>query len=302
MLYVVLAMSVLGMGESGAGYLNSAFGAGSLVGAALAAALVTRQRLAPTLVAGIVTASVSLLLLAVQPTVAGAFVVLALAGVGRMTFDVTGRILLQRAAPPAILAQVFALLESLMNVGLALGMLFVPILVEVSGAQAALFGVAALLLLVVAATARRLWAIDAAADVPHVEIRLLKSIPVFAPLPALELEGLARALRPMSADPGTVVIREGDRGDCYYAIADGELVVSEGGREVNRVRRGDGFGEIALVRDSPRTATVTAVSHAELYALDKQSFLVAVAGHAAAGGACERVVGEHLARSAAVAS
>ncbi len=298
MLYVVLAISVLGMGESGAGYLNSAFGAGSLVGAVLAAALVARQRLAPTLVMSIVMASLALVLLAVQPTVAGAFLVLALAGVGRMTFDVTGRILLQRAAPADILARVFALLESLMNVGLAIGMIFVPILVEVSGAKAALIGVAALLLLVVAATARRLWAIDDHANVPQVEIRLLKSIPVFAPLPAPQLESLARALRPLSVDPGTVVIREGDRGDCYYAIADGELVVSERCREVNRVRRGDGVGEIALIKDSPRTATVTAATHAELYALDKESFLVAVTGHATAARECERVVGEHLARSA----
>ena len=298
MFYVVLAISVLGMGESGAGYLNSAFGAGSLLGAALATALVARQRLAPTLMMAIVTASLSLLVLAVQPTVAAAFLTLALAGIGRMTFDVTGRILLQRAAPAAILAQVFALLESLMNVGLAIGTLFVPVLIEVSGPQAALVGVAALLLLAVAMTARQLWAIDAAATVPQVEIRLLKSISVFAPLPAPQLEGLARALQPLSVDPGTVVIREGDSGDCYYAIADGELVVSEGGREVNRMHRGEGVGEIALVRDTPRTATVTAATHAQLYVLDKESFLTAITGHATAARECERLVGEHLSRSA----
>ncbi len=301
-LYVVLAISVLGMGESGAGYLNSAFGAGSLVGAVLVAALVARQRLAPVLVGGIVTAALALAVLAVQPSVAGAFLLLVLAGLGRMTFDVTGRVLLQRAAPPAILAQVFGLLESLMNVGLAIGTMLVPVLVAFSGAQSALVGVAVLLLLVVALTARRLWAIDAAADVPQVEIRLLKSIPIFAPLPAPQLESLARALQPLSVDPGAVVIREGDRGDCYYAIADGELVVTEGGREVNRVRRGEGVGEIALLRDSPRTATVTAATHAQLYALDKESFLVAVTGHATAARECERVVGEHLSRSGATAT
>lgn len=298
MFYVVLAISVLGMGEAGAGYLNSAFGAGSLLGAALATALVARQRLAPTLMMAIVTAALSLLVLAVQPTVAAAFLVLALAGIGRMTFDVTGRILLQRAAPAAILAQVFALLESLMNVGLAIGTLFVPVLIEVSGPQAALVGVAALLLLAVAMTARQLRAIDDAATVPQVEIRLLKSISVFAPLPAAQLEALARALRPLSVDPGAVVIHEGDRGDCYYAIADGELVVSEGGREVNRVHRGEGVGEIALIRDTPRTATVTAATHAQLYVLDKESFLTAITGHATAARECERLVGEHLSRSA----
>ncbi len=297
-LYVVLAISVLGMGESGTGYLNSAFGAGSLVGAALAATLVARRRLAPMLMAAIVMASLALLLLAVQPSVVGALLALGLIGVGRMSFDITGRILLQRAAPAAILAQVFALLESLMNFGLAIGAVLVPVLVETGGPQSALVGVAALLLLGVALAARQLWGIDAAATVPQVEIRLLKSITVFSPLPAPQLEGLARALQPLAVDAGTVIIREGDRGDCYYAIADGELLVSENGLEVNRVRRGDGVGEIALIRDSFRTATVTAVSPSQLYVLDKESFLTAISGQATAARECERVMAEHMARSA----
>ena len=100
-LYVVLAITTLGMGESGAGYLNAAFGAGGVIGVAVTAALVARRRLAPALIAGIVTAALALGLLGLFPTVAGAFVLLAVAGVSRSVFDVTGRILLQRAAPPA---------------------------------------------------------------------------------------------------------------------------------------------------------------------------------------------------------
>ena len=73
-LYVVLAITTLGMGESGAGYLNSAFGAGGVIGVAVTATLVARRRLAPALVAGIVTAALALGLLGVFPTVAGAFV------------------------------------------------------------------------------------------------------------------------------------------------------------------------------------------------------------------------------------
>ena len=98
-LYVVLSISVLGLGESGAGYLNAAFGAGGLVGAALTAGLVARRRLAPALGAGVVTAALALGALGLFPTVIGAFALLALAGVGRTMLDVTGRILLQRAAP-----------------------------------------------------------------------------------------------------------------------------------------------------------------------------------------------------------
>ena len=91
------------------------------------------------------------------------------------------------------------------------------------------------------------------------------SIPIFAPLPAPALEGLARVLAPVTADAGEVIMREGEPGDRYFAIADGEVVVSKAGREVARLKRGDGFGEIALIEEVPRTATVVAVTATQLY-------------------------------------
>ena len=233
-LYVVLAITTLGMGESGAGYLNAAFGAGGVIGVAVTAALVARRRLAPALIAGIVTAALALGLLGIFPTVAGAFVLLAVAGVSRSVFDVTGRILLQRAAPPDVLGQVFALLESLMGVGLAFGAIFVPALVGLSGAPAALIGTAVLLLVIVAVVWKRLRSIDDVADVPQVQIQLLRLIPIFAPLPAPELEGLARALEPLHVAAGTTVIREGEAGDRFYAIATGELQVTKNGHDVKQ--------------------------------------------------------------------
>jgi hypothetical protein len=293
-LYVVLALTTLGIGESGAGYLNSAFGAGGVIGVAVTAALVARRRLAPALVAGIVTAALALGLLGVYPTVAGAFVLIAVAGVSRSVFDVTGRILLQRAAPPQVLGQVFALLESLMDAGLAIAAIFVPLLVGLSGARAALIGTAALLLVFVALAWRRLRTIDDTADVPQVQIQLLRLIPIFAPLPAPELEGLARALQPVSVAAGSVVIREGDEGDCFYAIASGQVRVSKGGHEVSLLGRGEGFGEIALIKDVPRTATVTAVTAAELFSLEKTPFVLALTGHVPAATAAGEMVTRRL--------
>jgi MFS family permease len=293
-LYVVLAITTLGLGEAGAGYLNSAFGLGGLIGVAVTATLVARRRLAPALVAGIVTAAFALAVLGIFPTVVGAFALLTVAGISRAVFDVTGRILLQRAAPPNVLGQVFALLESLMNAGLAVGAIFVPVLVGLSGARAALIGTALLLLAVVAVVWRRLRTIDDSADVPQVQIQLLRMIPIFAPLPAPELEGLARALVPVSVAAGTTVIREGDDGDCFYAIADGELQVSKKGQDVSTLRRGDGFGEIALIQDVPRTATVIALTDAQLYSLEKEPFVLALTGHAPAASAARDLVTKRL--------
>jgi MFS family permease len=287
-LYAVLAIDVLGLGQSGTGYLNSAFGAGAVIGASVTALLVARRRIAPALALGILLAATALALLGVRPTVVGAFLLFAVVGLGRTLFDVTGRILLQRAAPPRTLAEVFALLESLMNVGLCFGVIFVPLLVAISGAQLALLGTAALFFALVAVTWTKLRALDEAADVPQVEIQLLASIPIFAPLPAPALEGLARALVPVTANAGEAIMREGEPGDRYFAIADGEVAVSRAGREVARLKRGEGFGEIALIEEVPRTATVVAVTATQLYALEKGPFVFAVTGHPAA----ERAAGE----------
>jgi hypothetical protein len=293
-LYVVLAITTLGVGESYSGYFNSAFGAGGLIGVAVTTVLVARRRLAPALIAGIVTAAFALALLGLFPTVVGAFALLGLAGLSRSVFDVTGRILLQRAAPPQVLGQVFALLESLRDAGLAVGAIFVPILVGLSGAPAALIGTAVLLLVIVAVVWRRLRTIDDSANVPQVEIQLLRLNPVFAPLPAPELEGLARALVPVTVKAGTTVIAEGDEGDRFYAIADGEMLVSKKGQEVAVLRRGDGFGEIALIEDVPRTATVVALTDARLFSLEKEPFVLALTGHASSSHVAGELVSRRL--------
>ncbi|MCX6363591.1 MAG: cyclic nucleotide-binding domain-containing protein, partial [Actinobacteria bacterium] len=293
-LCVVLSMSNLGMGEAGAGFLNSAFGAGGVLGAGVTALLVARRRLAPALVAGMLTAALALGVLGLYPSRAGAFVLLAMAGLGRTVFDVTGRILLQRSAPPGVLARVFSLLESLMNFGLAIGSVMVPVLVGLSGARAALLGTALLFFVLVALAWSRLWKIDAAADVPQVEIQLLRSLPIFAPLPAPEIECLARALRPVSAAAGETVIREGEAGDCFYAIATGKVAITKAGHEVKRLGRGEGFGEIALIHDVPRTATVTATEDTELFALEKAPFILALTGHAPAARAADALVSQRL--------
>ncbi|MDX6546171.1 MAG: hypothetical protein QOG02_1945 [Gaiellales bacterium] len=282
LIFVVLAFGVLGLGPGGRGYLTAAFGAGGLLAILITASLVGRQRLASALIVGGLAAPGVLLLLAVHSTLASAFVLIALAGVGRSLFDVTGRTLLQRTAPPDLLARVFGLLESLLNAGLAIGVVLVPPLVALGGAKAALIGTGLVMLGVLATTQGRLRTLDAAATVPLIEIHLLRSIPLFAPLPAPALESLARALTPLSLPAGTVVIREGDPGDCYYAIAGGELRVERGGVAITTLRRREGVGEIALIRDTPRTATVIAQTDVDLYTLDREPFLLAMTGHASA--------------------
>ena len=293
-LFVVLAIGVLGLGGSGAGYLNAAFGAGGALAIAVTVSLVGRRRLAPPLALGAGVFSGAFVLIGLWPTVTGTVALLVAAGAGRSLLDVAGRTLLQRAAPADVLSRVFGVLEAVSTAGLALGSLLAPALVALGGARTATIGLGAILPVVALFAGRRLLALDARATMPVVEISLLRSLELFAPLSPPVLESLARGLEPLDVPAGNAVVRAGDPGDCFYVIADGELEVSTGGRVLRRLGRGDGFGELALLLDVPRTADVVSLTAARLYALDKHDFLSAVTGHAASTGAAERLIQQRL--------
>jgi Cyclic nucleotide-binding domain/Major Facilitator Superfamily len=293
-LNVVLAFQIIDTGRSGVAYLNAAFGAGGIVGGVVTVALVGRRRLAPPLLLGVVVWGAAFVVLGVQSTTVGAFCLLGVSGAARSLVDVSGRSLLQRACDPRVLARVFGVLEGLEMAGLAVGSLMVPLLAVLGGPRTAVIGVGLVLPLVMAVGLPRLLAIDAHATVPVVQIALLRLTELFSPLPAPELEGLARSLVPTDVAAGTVIIREGDPGDRYYAIATGEATVTLAGEVTATLRRGDGFGEIALLRDVPRTATVTAATDMQLYTLEKDPFLAAVTGHAPTHSIAVRIVSDRL--------
>ena len=181
-----------------------------------------------------------------------------------------------------------------MCLGLVLGAFVVWVGYNVAGIRVALVapGIAAFVL--ICALWRRLRQVDDSANVPQVEIRLLSSLRIFAPLPAPTLEVLARELEPMRVPAESCVIREGDPGDRFYAVADGLLEVTRGGGHLRQIGRGDGFGEIALIRDVPRTASVTALTDALIYGLDGDLFVEAVTGNALANRVVGLVVEDHL--------
>ena len=207
-LYVVLAVGLLGHDGSVAGYLNAAFGAGGVLGIAATVALVGRRRLAPALLGGLALWALALAAIAAFPSTAAAFVLLACAGVGRTVVDVAGRTLLQRIAPPDALARVFGLLEGVSSAGLALGSVAVSAFVALAGNRGAFLCFAVALPLAAVVVLRPLLRADSAV-LPIVEIARLRAIPLFAPLGAPAIEGLARALVPLEVPAGTAVIEQG---------------------------------------------------------------------------------------------
>ncbi len=293
-LYVVLAEGVLHRGGSWAGYLSGAFGAGGVLAVAVTASLVGRPRLARPLVLSLAVWSVVFFGLAALPGAIASLALIGVAGGARATFDVTGRTLLQRVARPDLLARVFGLLEGLEMAGLAIGSVLAPALVALGGARAALIGVGAILPLIAVVEGRRMLDIDRHATVPVVEIGLLRSMSLFAALPAPTVESLARSLEPLAVAAGVDVIVEGEEGDCFYVIADGEVDVVKGGHLVATLGRGEGFGEIALLHGVPRTATVMTRSDASLFVLEREAFLVALTGHSPTRIAADEIVFRRL--------
>jgi hypothetical protein len=278
-LFVVLAISVLHHARSWAGYLNTAFGLGGIAAGTVTVLLIGRRLPIPILLAsGVVGGALALSGFTHKTAVVVALLVVL--GAARSVVELATRTLLQRSVPSHVVGRIFGLLEGASMISVAAGSIAVSGLVAVSGARGALIGIGALLPVFALFSAHRLLALDRESRVPIVEINLLRSIQLFAALPPPALEALARAMQMRRLTSGQTLIAEGELGEFYYAIADGDLTVSRAGQPLRHCGRGTGVGEIALLRSVPRTATVTATADSLVYELDRASFLLAVTGHA----------------------
>jgi hypothetical protein len=295
-LVVVAALELLDLGRAGPGLLNSAVGIGGLIGAGVAFGLVGLRRLGTAFAFGLVLWGLPLILFGAWPETAPAIVFLGLLGVGNTLVDVSGLTLLQRTAPEEVLGRVFGVLESLVVGTLGLGAIIAPLLISLFGVRWALVATGLLLPALALVSWARLRKIDELTVVPERELELLRSLPLFAPLPPTTLEHLARSLVRVPAAAGTEVMRQGDVGDRFYLVDKGDMDVSIDGEVVSTLGPGDHFGEIALLRDVPRTATVTARSDASLLALERDEFVSAVSGHPVSREAADAVVAARLGR------
>jgi MFS family permease len=293
---VVLAIEVLGLGNAGVGYIDSAFGVGAVIGGIVAFGLTGARRLSPAFLMGVILWGAPLALLTLSSTTVVALILFGVMGIGNSLVDVAGFTLIQRAVADSVLARVFGVLSMLWLLSLGLGALVTPKLISWLGVTHALLATGVGTVVITIVFAARVVAIDARAHAPDGdELRLLGRVPIFTPLAGATLEHLVGRLVPVVAEPGIEVVRQGDAGDRFYVVAEGELTVSADGQPLSSLEAGDYFGEIALLRDVPRTATVTALSRSVLYALDRDDFLAAVTGYAPSAEAAERVVSARLA-------
>ena len=294
-LIVAVAVDLLNIGQSGVGYLTSAFGAGGLVGASLAMTVIVGRRLATPFAISLALWGLPIFVIGLLPQAVAAFVLLGMVGVANATLDVSGYTLLQRCVPNDVRRRVFGALESVAALGIAAGAALAPALIELIGLQATLIAVGAVLPVLALVTYPLVRRADDAAIVPERELALLRGVPMFAPLSLTIIEQLARDLEPVSYDAGDHVITQGEQGSCFYVIARGSVEIVHDGELVKVLGPGDGFGEIALLSERLRTASVVVRDPIEGYRLLRPAFLEAVTGSPHAVTAADALVSQRLA-------
>lgn len=292
-LIVATALDLLGIGTSGVGLLEAACGVGAVVGAGVSLAHVAGGRLARELAIGLAVWGLPLLLVAAAPHAVVATVALGLLGIGNTMVDINAMTLIQREARKEVAGRVFGVLEAVLIAAIALGAVAAPALIGIVGVRGALLAVGALVPVLALLATRSLAAIDADERLPEAELAALRTVPFLALLPQQSLEFLAgRAVR-LEVPAGAYLFREGDEGDRFYILEHGAIAVElEGG---DKVERAPAFaGEVALLRDVPRTASVRVAEDAVLLALERRDFLEAVQGHASARRGADEIAGGRL--------
>jgi len=290
---VAIAFDLLGMQEASVGLLDAMLGVGGLVGGFVALLLATRGRLAVDFGFGVLLWSAPLLLIVAWPELTPVLVVMALLGLGNAVVDINAFTIMQRLVSDEVMGRVFGAVESTLVAGMAVGSLAMPILINTVGLRTGLFvigaGVGSVALLSIGALRR----IDTIALAPDC-IDLIRSVALFTPLPERSVERLARSAELVTVAAGEVVVRQGDGGDLFYVIEAGEATVEIDDELSTVIGPGDGFGEIALLRNCPRQATVQAATDLVLRSIERRVFLQVVTGHSETEAQADRMISRML--------
>lgn len=291
---VVVAIKLLGSGAAGVGVLTAAVGAGAIVGSLSAALLVGRGGLARWFGIGVALWGAPLAVISVLTHLGTAIAMLAIVGIGNALVDVGVFTLIARLADDALLARVFAAFEGIITLGVAVGALAAPVLISALGIHAALVVVGVIAPTGVLACWPALRALDRRVRVRDVDVALLQGIPMLRALPEATIEQLAARLTRAELPAGATVFEQGEEGDGFYVIERGRADVVLDGQSISALESGDCFGEIALIRDCRRTASVRATTALALRSLNRTVFVAAVAGYSQSAEVADRVITRHL--------
>ncbi|HEY5700172.1 MAG TPA: MFS transporter [Acidimicrobiales bacterium] len=292
---VVMAFELLDLGDSGVAALTAAVGVGGLIGALGVSLLVGSRHLGVWLMIALVLWGAPLAVIGAVPVTAVAFAVIAVIGVANTIIDVPLFTLPVRLVRDDVLTRVFGVFESIITIGVALGSALTPVVIALLGLEGAMIATGALLPVIALLAWRPLVALDERLGVRDDEIDALRRTPMLQLLPVPSIEYLASRVDTHPVAAGSDLCRQGGRGDSFFVIVAGEADVIGDGETVASIGPGAGVGEIALLRDVPRTATVRARENLVVMEIERQVFLEVVTGHSTTHEAANEVVAQHLA-------
>ena len=290
---VEIAVQMTDFGPSGVGYLDSVLGVGAILGGLFAIGRASARRIATDFGWGVIFWALPLLLAAIWPQMWAAFLAMFIIGFANPVVDVNASTILQRLADDSVMARVFGALETGLISAMALGSIAMPVMVHLWGLQWSLGILAVFITAVVVPAMLRLRRLDALLGEPE-GLSLLRQVPLFAPLEPKSLELIAQQLGRLEVRAGDAVITQGETGDRFYIVESGRTTASHDGRVLSTQGQGDPFGEIALLRDVPRTATVVADEDSVLLFLERDAFLAAVTGDSEVAGRADDLVARRI--------
>ena len=290
---IEMAVQMTDFGAAGVGYIDSAFGVGALVGGLVAVGRSSAGKLGTDFGLGVIFWALPLLLAAIWPQMWAAFLAVFILGMANPVVDVNASTILQRKTDDEVMGRVFGALDTALIGSMALGSALMPIMIHFWGLQWSLAILAIAVSASVVPAFGRLTAMNETLREPD-GLVLLRQVPLFAPLELKSLERVAQQLVRIEVPAGDVLIREGDEGDRFYVIESGQMTASFEGAVLRQMGPGDPFGEIALLRDVPRTATVTADEPTVVLALERADFLDAVTGNSEVNNRADDMISKRI--------
>jgi CRP-like cAMP-binding protein len=281
---VVAAETVLGLGRAGFGWLMAAAMGGAGLSLLLTSRLSGTRALVPWFAGGLLFCGVPVALIGLTATGGWAIGLMVVWGFGMALADAVGQALLFRVVPAPQISRASGAMESGKLLFTGVGSIVAPGILAVFGIRGALVAAGALVpagmvILITVIRPSVLPRIQRRAERRTDVLELLARVPLFSPLRLEAIEAVAARLQPVEASTGTDIVTHRQRDDGgWYLVRTGELAVLIDGFEVQRIGPGASFGELGLLRDAPRTATVRALTPVSLFRLDRRAFLESVAG------------------------
>ncbi|HSB86666.1 MAG TPA: MFS transporter [Ilumatobacteraceae bacterium] len=297
-LVVSVSFDLIDLDSSGVGWLAASMGIGGIAGGIYAVSLTGRRRLARPFAIALVLWGAPIAVVGIVPNTVVALAALFAVGVGNALLDVSGFTLIQRLGRDRTLGRVFGVMFTF---GIALGgvgSLAAPPLVRWLGLRPVLMIVGLVLPATTVLLLRRFRSIDQRSEPLPEVLALLAASPLLSPLPPTSLEKLAARSRTTESPAGKVIVAEGDRGDLFYVIVDGEVEVFRAGQRHRTLGPGDQFGEIALLHNVNRTATIVTTRFTRMISIEGDDFVDALSSSDAAFAAGSSVAAAHLAHEA----